>query len=123
MTRSRPNNTMKSEVYSGRPLRMIKNPYIVNWDTERKEEMKELLDNGTIPFKVDFDINKGIVKNDKIKELGFKFSDFAPHLSGQVAGSIDNIPTAKHIIDDMMNEAMQVIRNGNMAIVPYRSKL
>ena len=119
-------DTFTSEVYSGRPLRMIKNVYAENWSTERKDKMRELLDKGVIPYKYDFDEKKGKLKNEKIKPMLKKLSDFVPHLSGQVAGSITKILSAKEIIDEMINEAIDVIKKGNMIIVPYnnnRSKL
>eukprot|EP00483_Globobulimina_turgida_P012761 UN12785 len=48
-------DTIRSEVFSGRPLRMIKNPYVVDWATRRKQEMEKVLAEGTIPFHVDID--------------------------------------------------------------------
>merc|ERR1712154_462023 len=59
-------DTMRSEVYSGRPLRMVKNPYVIDWSTRRKDEMKKLLEQGIIPYKSDFDEKKR-----KIKKYGF----------------------------------------------------
>jgi len=114
-------DTMKSEVYSGRPLRMIKNPYAVDWATRRKDEMKQLLESGVIPFKHDFDLQKGRLKNKSLRGIIKSLNDVTPHLSGQVAGSIDQVLSAKEIVDGMMAEAIQYIKRGNKCIV--RSKL
>ena len=114
-------DTMKSEVYSGRPLRMIKNPYAMDWATRRKDEMKELLESGVIPFKHDFDVQKGVLKNQSLKSRFKSFGDYAPHLSGQVAGAIDQVLPAKTIVDNMMAEAIEYIQRGSKTIV--RSKL
>ena len=112
-------DTMRSEVFSGRPLRLIKNQYVVDWATKRKDEMKELLDKGIVPYSVDFDTKKGTLKN---KSLKFNsFNEFMPHLSGQVAGSINQVLPAKVIVDSMMKEAIEYLQTGSSYIV--RSKL
>ena len=117
-------DTMTSEVYSGRPLRMIKNKYVVDWATRRKEEMAKLLEEGTIPYKHDFDVKKGTLRNKALLgKVVTKMEDFAPHLSGQVCGSIDQVLPAKQIVDEMMAEAIQVMQRGNGLIVKARSKL
>lgn len=116
-------DTMTSEVYSGRPLRMIKNKYVLDWATRRKEEMKRLLEEGTIPFKRDFDEKKGKLKNQELAKMLTKMDDFMPHLSGQVCGSIDEVLPAKQIVDEMMAEAIAVMKKGNNLIVSARSKL
>merc|ERR1712154_297753 len=114
---------MTSEVYSGRPLRMIKNKYAVDWATRRKDEMKRLLSEGIIPYKYDFDVQKGKLKNEELKKMLTSMDDFVPHLSGSVAGSIEEILPAKEIVDRMMKEAIEVMRRGNNTIVPYRARL
>eukprot|EP00484_Ammonia_sp_Unknown_P012113 CAMPEP_0197074230 /NCGR_PEP_ID=MMETSP1384-20130603/211007_1 /TAXON_ID=29189 /ORGANISM="Ammonia sp." /LENGTH=371 /DNA_ID=CAMNT_0042513071 /DNA_START=8 /DNA_END=1123 /DNA_ORIENTATION=+ len=118
-------DTMRSEVYSGRPLRMIKNRYVVDWATRRKDEMQRLLESGVIPFKNDYDEKKGVVKNKEVMKRFTSVDDVMPYLSGQVAGGIDEILPAKVIVDQMMKEAIEYIRRGNQFIVPYnkRSKL
>ena len=42
-------------VYSGRPLRTLKNEYTTEWETNRTGEMKMLLDKGIVPRDVDSD--------------------------------------------------------------------
>jgi len=118
-------DTMTSEVYSGRPLRMIKNKYVIDWATRRKEEMDKLLKEGTIPYKYDFDEKKGKLKNKKLLgKVINSMNDFMPHLSGQVAGSIDKVLDAKDIVDMMMFEAIQMIQKVNGCVVKVkRSKL
>eukprot|EP01084_Bolivina_argentea_P270541 460056_1 len=50
-------NTMRTEIYTGRPLRLMKHSYAVNWETNRKDEMKRLLQNGILPYKDDLENN------------------------------------------------------------------
>eukprot|EP01084_Bolivina_argentea_P092865 167042_1 len=89
-------NAQTTLVYTGRPLRVLKNDYALKWETERKEEMNELLSKGIIPV----DLNK---KN-RNKEVLRRF------LSGTVAGNIDDIKPAKEIVDDMMKECIAVLK-------------
>jgi len=116
-------DTLTSEVYSGRPLRMIRNKYVTDWATRRKDEMEQLLAEGVIPYKKDFDPKKGTLKRKELQESGLltKMEDFVPHLSGQVCGSIDAVLPAKVIVDDMMREAIEALKTSSGAIV--RSKL
>eukprot|EP01083_Nonionella_stella_P068682 182553_1 len=117
-------DTMTSLVYSGRPLRLIKTPYVMDWETRRKDEMKQLLEKGIVPSKYDFDEKKGVL-NEKVLTVVNDLSELAPLLSGQVAGAIDDVLPAKVIVDQMMKEAIEMIRKGNTTIVTYtkQSKL
>ena len=38
---------------TGRPLRVVKNKYIMDWEENRQKEMKELLQKGTLPYTAD----------------------------------------------------------------------
>eukprot|EP01083_Nonionella_stella_P256408 878879_1 len=106
-------DTIRSEVFSGRPLRMVKNPYVVDWATRRKGEMEKLLNEGVIPYKHDFDVKKGKLKNKELLGKVIKgMNDFVPHLSGQVAGSIDSVLPAKIIVDNMIKEAIEYMQKG-----------
>merc|ERR1719409_1885140 len=40
-------------VYTGRPARVVKNPYLDEWE-KQPEKVKELTDKGVIPFAKDF---------------------------------------------------------------------
>jgi hypothetical protein len=42
-------------VFTGRPLRVLKNNYIMDWHNKRNEEMKKLLAEGTLPYQKDVD--------------------------------------------------------------------
>jgi NAD(P)H-dependent flavin oxidoreductase YrpB (nitropropane dioxygenase family) len=49
------NETVRTEIYTGRPLRVIKTDYIMDWEKNRKEEMKKLLGRGILPYKQDIE--------------------------------------------------------------------
>lgn len=92
-------DTERTLVLSGRPLRMKTNAYIRKWHEERAAEIKELCDKGIVPIEHDF-------------ENGDDSIDL-PHLMGQVAGLVDKVQPAKEIVDDMVKEAVEMLKLGN----------
>jgi NAD(P)H-dependent flavin oxidoreductase YrpB (nitropropane dioxygenase family) len=63
-----PHDTMRSLVYTGRPLRILKNEYAESWENERAAEMKELLAKGVLPIKHDFEakVTRGLTISDEL---------------------------------------------------------
>lgn len=99
--------TDRTLVLSGRPLRMKLNDYIRGWH-ERPAEIAKLCAAGTVP--IEHDIDQG---NDV--DL--------PHLMGQVAGSITRIQPAGEIVDDMVREAAEMLKLGGQYLSGGGSKL
>jgi len=116
-------DTFRSLVFTGRPLRIIKNKYSLNWEENRKEEMKALLSAGHIPWVVDQEVEEeGNWTNapdvpecnraaDRPIPTDIPFS--LPWLSGQVAGAIEEIKPAKQIVEEMVEEAAEVMRKNS----------
>jgi len=102
-----PHDTMRSLIYTGRPLRIVKNEYALDWKNSRSEEMKNLLSQGKLPYKSDVEA-KLKAGDENLTKMQIKA---IPHLSGQVAGVINEILTAKEIIDNMMTGAIKVLRS------------
>lgn len=46
---------IKSTIWSGRPLRALKNPYIEDWELNRQTEIKELSSKGIVPLEYELD--------------------------------------------------------------------
>ncbi|KAI1437321.1 2-nitropropane dioxygenase [Xylaria sp. CBS 124048] len=92
--------TERTLVLSGRPVRMRTNAYIAKWHAQ-PEKIRELCDKGIIP--VEYDHEQG-------NEVD------VPHLMGQVAGLIHKIQPAKEIVDEMVAEAVDMLRLGNSYI-------
>ncbi|TPX06920.1 uncharacterized protein E0L32_011144 [Thyridium curvatum] len=88
--------TERTLVLSGRPLRMKTNDYIRRWH-EKPDKIRELCDKGITP--IDWDMDEG---ND---------IDF-PHLMGQVAGAIRKVQPAGEIVDEMVAQAVEMLRRG-----------
>eukprot|EP00966_Prymnesium_polylepis_P091070 2108246-Prymnesium_polylepis.1 len=46
-------DTVRTLVFTGRPCRIRKNPYVMDWEENRAEEMKATLVAGKLPYTVD----------------------------------------------------------------------
>ncbi|PVH78223.1 2-nitropropane dioxygenase [Cadophora sp. DSE1049] len=87
-------DTVRTLVVSGRPLRTKRNAWIDKWEAQ-PEKIKELTEKGVVPL--EYDMEKG--------------NDFdIPHLMGVVAGVITSIQPAKQIVDEMVSEAVEQLR-------------
>lgn len=100
-------DTQRTLVISGRPLRMRTNEYIRKWH-EKPDRIKELCDSGVVP--IEYDIEEG---NDV--DL--------PHLMGQVAGAIQKVQPAGDIVKEMVAEAEQMLRLGTSYVEGGKSRL
>jgi NAD(P)H-dependent flavin oxidoreductase YrpB (nitropropane dioxygenase family) len=101
-------DTVRTLVVSGRPLRVRMNDYIKSWDIDRPDEVKRLCDSGVVPIQKDMDEEKDIDM---------------PFLMGQVAGVIDKIQPAKEIVEQMVSECVDVLRNQQSFMSAGRSRL
>ena len=101
-------DTLRTLVVSGRPLRVKSNEYIKEWERQ-PEEIKRLTDGGVVPMMKDMDEDKEV--------------DF-PFLMGQVAAVISDIKPAAVIVEDMVKDAVNMLRTGTAYINSTReSKL
>ncbi|KAF4120708.1 NAD(P)H-dependent flavin oxidoreductase YrpB, nitropropane dioxygenase family [Geosmithia morbida] len=89
-------DTERTLVLSGRPLRMKSNDYIRAWH-DRPDELARLCAAGTVPIEHDIDQGNDID---------------VPHIMGQVAGSIHEIQPAGDIVRDMVREATDMLKLG-----------
>lgn len=116
--------TIRTLIFTGRPLRVRKNPYIMNWESERRDEMLSLLDKGVIPVQTDLDALDKLQEEGKSeKEVntsmegrlrGLELDDVErPYLMGIVAAAIKDVKPAKEIIDEMIKEAIQQLQKGS----------
>lgn len=101
-------DTLRTLVVSGRPLRVRMNDYIKSWEIDRPAEVKRLTDSGVVPLAHDMD-------NDEEVDI--------PFLMGQVAGVIKDIKPAKEIMQDMVVECVNVLRNQQTYLIARHSKL
>jgi len=104
-------DTLRTLVFTGRPLRVKKNAYIKEWETSRRDEQQQLLQQGVVPVQKDIDDAAEGKLSPKVDANAV--AEGRPLLMGQVAGAIDDIKPAKQIIDEMMEGAIRVIRQNN----------
>ncbi|OTA91970.1 hypothetical protein M434DRAFT_396797 [Hypoxylon sp. CO27-5] len=95
-------DTERTLVLSGRPLRMRTNAYIRRWHAD-PQRIKELCDKGVVPIEWDLE-NNGEAEIDP------------PHLMGQVAGAIKEVKPAAEIVKEMVDGAVEMLRLGNSYI-------
>ncbi|KAL7625350.1 hypothetical protein AAE478_004566 [Parahypoxylon ruwenzoriense] len=94
-------DTERTLVLTGRPLRVRTNEYIRRWHA-RPERVRELCDAGTIP--IAHDLDAGVEDVDP------------PHLMGQVAGAITEVRPAADIVREMVDGAVEMLRKGQAYI-------
>lgn len=99
-------DTLRTLVVSGRPLRVRLNEYVRAWE-ERPEEIRRLTESGVVPLAKDMDDGKDVD---------------IPFLMGQVAGLIEDIKPAGQIVEEMVREAVEMLRLGQ-SYVGRESKL
>ncbi|KAK3169205.1 hypothetical protein OEA41_008588 [Lepraria neglecta] len=93
-------------LWQGRPLRVRNNSYIQDWEENRQAEIKQLCDSGKIP--VDYELEN---LGDKVPEDVKKHA--TPLLMGKACGAINERKPAKDIVDEMVNDAVAWLQQGN----------
>ncbi|KAL1845861.1 hypothetical protein VTK73DRAFT_422 [Phialemonium thermophilum] len=122
-------DTIRTLIFTGRPLRVRKNPYIVNWETERQQEIRELTSQGKIPYEADLDklMNGDLKVPESLKSSGGGSSSgsdeetdvddlmdqFRPFLMGKCAAVVNEKKPAKAIVDEFINDAVDCLQKGN----------
>ncbi|KAJ3185800.1 hypothetical protein HDU85_001168 [Gaertneriomyces sp. JEL0708] len=86
-------DTLRTLIFTGRPLRVLKTPYIQKWE-DKPDEIKKLTQQGVIPAAEDMD----------------EQPEARPLLMGQVAGAIKDVKPAKEIVDEMVHGAVDVLK-------------
>ncbi|KAI9046556.1 hypothetical protein LZ554_009301 [Drepanopeziza brunnea f. sp. 'monogermtubi'] len=89
-------DTIRTLVVSGRPLRAKRNEWTDKWEKD-PARIKELTESGVVPLEYD-------MENDIDVDI--------PHLMGVVAGVITSIQPARQIVDEMVSEAVDMLKKG-----------
>ncbi|CCM02677.1 uncharacterized protein FIBRA_04782 [Fibroporia radiculosa] len=112
IVRSGIDDTARTLIYTGRPLRVVRNAYVDDWNNNRQAEIRELTSKGILPH------------DEEMRQHPEKLGKGITFLTGQVAGLIYDILPAKAIIDNMVTEAAQVLQGGAATVVtPAKAKL
>merc|ERR1711916_199095 len=97
-------DTVRTLIYTGRPLRVLRTPYVNEWETNRSMEIRELTSKGVLPA-----INEMSEKKKAGEELSFEDQlNVTPLLMGKCAGAIDGVESANDIITEMITTAISI---------------
>jgi NAD(P)H-dependent flavin oxidoreductase YrpB (nitropropane dioxygenase family) len=122
-------DTIRTLIFTGRPLRVRKNPYIMNWETERQQEIRELTSQGKLPYEADLDkvmngeaeetpVLKGakmmnVSNEDEPEDVDDLLDQFRPYLMGKCAAVCNDKKPAKAIVDEFVRDAVASIKQGS----------
>ena len=102
--------TLRTLIYSGRPVRTYATPYVLDWENNRKREIEECVAAGKIPM-----------YNDEKNKKKLKLSEVFPKMFGQACGGIHEVLPADAIVTSMVTEAAAQISSNTRCLV--KSKL
>merc|ERR1712113_6497 len=125
-------DTIRTIIYSGRPMRVFRTPYNVEFEEKRQAEIEEMQNMGIPAFVKDCDPEVFVGANpssvgtlslsekrtrEEIKN-GVKLSKHEEHnrgvfLTGECAAAIKDIQPAQVIIDDMVALAAEQLRSAS----------
>ena len=103
-------DVVRTLIYSGRPLRVRRTPYVDDWENNRQAEIKELTAKGIVPNEHEVD---------KHPEKSIQAVTF---LMGDVATLIKDILPARTIVDNMVNDAAKILQDSS-TLVSVKTKL
>lgn len=128
-------DTIRTLIFTGRPLRVRKNPYILNWETERQQEIKDLTAKGILPYEHDLDkvmsgemtqppqgLDVGGAAADGEVDVDELMDQFRPFLMGAAAAVCTEKKSAKEIVDEFVTDAAASLQRGAQ-LVKVSSKL
>lgn len=110
---------VKLTVWSGRPLRALRTPYLTDWELNRQAEIKDLTSRGIVPL---------VHELDKLHESG-KLTDeiedgAAMRPAGIVAGSVNRAgQTAAEIVGEMVEQTKKALDQAKWITQSSGSKL
>lgn len=116
-------DNVRTVIFTGRPMRVRNNPYIDNWETERQQEIKELTAKGTIPYEADLEKielqgdgsiggsggGDGGEADDDEEDI---LDQFRPFLMGKAAAVVNEMKSAKAVVDEFVDDAVAWISKG-----------
>ena len=99
-------DAIRTLIYTGRPLRVRRTPYVEDWEKNRQAEIKELTSKGILPNEHEMEKHP----ENRVKAVTF--------LIGSVSANINEVLPAKKIIDDMVTVAVEQLQTRHAAITP-----
>jgi len=109
-------DSLRTIIYTGRPMRVRKEPYVEDWHNNRRTEMMKLTAKGIIPAKND------VQRHKEGKPVPPTFETRKCWLMGQCSGAVNEVKPAKQIIEEMMTQCVDILRRNHSRVQPL-SKL
>lgn len=78
----------------------------MNWEENRKDEIKELTSKGVIPVEHDFETLGDEVDDETLDNA-------RPYLMGKVAAVVNEKKPAKAIVDELVTDAAALLKKGH----------
>lgn len=108
--KAKPTDTMRTLIYSGRPLRTKKTDYVLDWELNRKQEIEDLCNEGVVPLTAD-------LKKAQDSDTDLDFANVYPLLMGQGASAVQEVKSAREIVDEIVNDAAAITRRNKSFLV------
>ncbi|KAI9003431.1 2-nitropropane dioxygenase [Hyaloraphidium curvatum] len=99
-------DTVRTLIYSGRPMRVLRTPYVDNWESKRAGDIARLTGQGHVPHMYTMDELKKTGKEPTPEQM----IETMPLIMGQAAGNISDVLPAKAIVENMMRDAVASIK-------------
>lgn len=114
-------DTIRTLIFTGRPLRVRKNPYIENWETERQGEIRELTAKGVLPFEHDLEQVANSSEGSEAKEgdtdeVEEMMDKYSPQLMGKCAALVNEQKSAKAVVDEFVDDASAMLKLGTTMV-------
>ncbi|KAI1498731.1 2-nitropropane dioxygenase [Biscogniauxia marginata] len=115
-------DTIRTLIFTGRPLRVRTNAYIENWENERQAEIKELTAKGILPYEADLEkVANGSgeggssdgASEDDMDDL---MDQFRPYLMGKCAALVNEQKSAKAVVDEFITDAVAALDQGTKMV-------
>lgn len=104
-------DTVRTVIFTGRPLRVRRSAYIDHWEAQRRDDIAALTARGIVPVEHD------IEQLDEAGQLDDDTMDNArPFLMGKVAAVVSEKKPAKAIVDEMVAEAVEQLRQSSQLL-------
>ncbi|KAJ7230448.1 2-nitropropane dioxygenase [Mycena pura] len=92
-------------IYTGRPVRVRRTPYVENWNLNRQAEIKALTAKGIVPHDEEVRKHPGAARE-------------RAWIMGRVSALIHEVLPAKVIVENMVADAAAMVRRGNGYLAP-----
>ena len=96
-------DTVRTLIYSGRPVRTLMTEYVREWEEDRPDEIRELCKQGLVPLEHEM---KVLAEKDEQISIARAW----PLLMGQAAGGISSVQPAKQIVTEMVASAVSILQ-------------